>query len=49
MFLFQVTNSISNSNDLSDSLGLLAIGIFLIALTFGIRRIFKLENQNREQ
>ena len=49
MFLFQVTNSISNSNDLSDSLGLLAFGIFLIALTFGIRRIFKLESQNREQ
>lgn len=43
MFLFQITNSISNSGDLSDSLGLLAFGIFLIALTVGIRRIFKLE------
>lgn len=41
MFLFQVTNSISN--DLSEPLGLLAFGIFLIALTVGIRRVFKLE------
>ena len=41
MFLFQIANSISGN--LSDSLGLLVFGIFLIALTVGIRRIFKLE------
>lgn len=41
MFLFEMTNSISGN--LFDSLGLLAFGIFLIALTVGIRRIFKLE------
>lgn len=41
MFLFQITNTVSSN--LSDSLGLLAFGIFLIALTVGIRKVFKLE------
>lgn len=47
MFLFEAATSIST--DFSDSLGLLAIGIFLIALTIGIRRVFNLESSNREQ
>lgn len=39
MFLFEI----SNSGNLSESLGLLLFGVFLIALTVGIRRVFKLE------
>ncbi|CAN5690586.1 hypothetical protein BH20ACI4_BH20ACI4_23030 [soil metagenome] len=41
MLLFEIANSTSSS--LSESLGLLLFGVFLIALTVGIRRVFKLE------
>jgi hypothetical protein len=39
MFLFQI----ANSGSFSESLGLILFGVFLIALTVGIRRVFKLE------
>ena len=46
-FLLQTANSNLIFGNLPESFGLVITGIFLIALTFGIRRVFRIKENGK--